>query len=153
MTAVATTRGTKLVLKVEWVPGSGTYEIACTLNADRGYEQTANLIADVEVDCDDPDAVANETNDKDTIARRFNGTGKLHKQDVKKFDDWLESPDPLNCKVILDDDDAANVITHTGAYHLSTFSWNAGGRGTRVTGTIAAAATGATTRTYGANVD
>lgn len=152
-TPVATTRGAKLVLKVEDVADSGIYTVLCTINAERGVNFTANMSEDVVDYCDDPLAVAWMVRDKVSLSVEFSGGGRLHKQDVKRMWDWYKDEAPRSCQVILDDDDAANVITFTGDFHLTGFNPNAGDKRTRVACTLSLASDGEITGDFGANVD
>lgn len=147
-----TTRGTKLLVKVEWVRDSGNYVAACTINTDRSFQRDATLISDSDPDCEDLDGVAWETNDKDILSCAVAGAGKLHKSDVHLFEAWHESKDPKRCKIVLDDDDAANVITRSGEFHLTNYTESGAGKGQKVTAAIALKSTGAVTSAYGANV-
>lgn len=151
MAAVNTTRGVKLVLKVDDAK-NGTFTTLCTINAARGITFNAQTNDDTVVDCDNPDAIAWLAREKSTLSVDFSGSGSSHKQDIYRLWTWLNAEESLPCKIIMDDDTPANVITFTGNFHLTSFDVS-GDRGTKATSSLSVSSDGIVTATFGANVD
>lgn len=152
MAAVNATRGVKLVLKVgDGATPSEVFTALCTINAERGITFNAQTSDATIPDCADPDAIAFLAREKQSLSVDFTGGGMSDKADVKKLWDWWKSDEAKNCKIILDDDTAGNVITFTGAFHLTQFDLT-GNRGEKVSSTLTLASDGQVTAVFGANV-
>lgn len=152
MALVNTTRWSRLVLKVSQGGSPEVFAALCTINAARGINFTANTSEDAIPDCSDLEKVMWLIREKISLGAEVTGAGKVHKQDVKVLYDWLKSEDPINCKIILDDPTAANVITFTGLFHLTALNMNGDPGTPTVEGDISLASTGEIVATYGANV-
>lgn len=131
---MASVKGIKLVLKIgDGATPTEAFTVRCSINAQRGIKFTADLQDTVEVDCTDPEKVAWLVRDKLSVQGEINGSGTLHKEDLPFFFTWLKSPDPKNCKVIVD---VADGYEWSGAWHLGDFEVT-GDRGKRAEVSIA----------------
>lgn len=151
MAAVNHTRGVKLVLKVGDGASPEVFTALCSINAERGVTFNAQTNDQTIPDCTDPDAMAWVSREVETLSLDVTGGGMLDKGNVKTMWDWWQSGDSRNCKVILDDDTAANVITWTGAFKLPTFDLT-GNRGEKVQTSLSLSSDGEVTAVFGANV-
>lgn len=147
-----TTRGVRLLIKVEDTKGSGTWSTLCTVSAERGITFTNALTEQVIPDCTDLEQIASISREKASHSVAATGGGLVHKQDLKRLEVIRLEPDSWSCKIIVDDDDAANIITYTGNFHLGEFAMT-GNRGNKVEGTMSFASDGPVAATFGANVD
>lgn len=151
MAAVNHTRGVKLVLKVGDGADPEVFTALCTINAERGITFNKDMGEETIPDCTDPDLIGWVAREGRSKSISFDGGGMLNKQDVADFWAWWDGDDSKNCKVILDDDLPANVITFSGAFKMPSFAIN-GDRGSKATATMSIASDGAVTATFGANV-
>lgn len=151
MAAPNTTRGVKLVLKIGDGADPEVFTARCTINGDRSVAYDATMRDETIPDCDNPDAVAWVGREKESLSVTFSGSGMLHKQDHAIFRNWWASEETKNCEIVIDDDTPANVITETGAFHLTTFNVT-GSRGVKMTADITIVSDGEVTPEYGANV-
>lgn len=152
MAAVNTTRWSKLVLKVGDGASPEVFAPLCSINAARGINFTSNLTEEAIPDCEDLEMLMWMIREKVSVGVEVSGGGKIHKPNVKTFVDWQLSKDTKTCQIVLDDDDADNVITFEGEFHLETFSMTGDPGSPTVSGEIALKSSGEITPEYGANV-
>lgn len=119
MTAVSHIRGVKLVLKVGDGETVEAFTTKCSINAERGITFTSTLTGTPIPDCTDPELLAVISNDKTDYSASITGGGILNVGDELFFFNWLKSPDPKNCKVIVD---TTGGTTFTASWHLNEFS-------------------------------
>lgn len=152
MAAIKFTRWSKLVIRVFNGADPAVATPICTINAARGITFNANVAEDSIPDCADLEKLQWLLREKISLSADVSGSGKVNKPDVKTMFDWFKSPDPRRCQVVLDDADAANVITFEGDYHLNTFSLTGDPGTPTVTSDIGLQSSGEVEATYGANV-
>lgn len=151
MAAVNHTRGVKLVLKVGDGASPEVFTAMCSINAERGVTFSGSANDELIPDCADPDQIAWVSREVESLSVEFTGGGMLDKGNVKTMWDWWKSGASKNCKIILDDATAANVITWTGAFKLPTFDIT-GDRGSKAAASLSLQSDGAVDAVFGANV-
>lgn len=144
MAAVKHTRGVKLLLKVGDGASPEVFSQYCSINAERGITFTANT-NDVDIpDCEDPDLLAWVVREKVNLSVSVTGSGTLNTPDVQEFVDWFESPEPRNCKIVVDVPSADGGVIFTGAFHLTEFTLT-GNRGEKMQTSVSLNSDGAIT--------
>lgn len=141
MAKVQTTSALKLVLKVETVEGSGTFQTIATINAERGISFSSESTDEVIPDINDPELVVATMREKVSYSVAFSGGGKVHRPDVKFLWAWFKSKSSRLCQVIMDDPTPANVITWEGRFLLNEFDLN-GNTKEKLASTLALASDG-----------
>lgn len=122
MAAVKHARGVQLLLKVGNGADPEVFTAKCSINAARGITFTA-ATNDFEIpDCTDPVKIAWIAREKSSLSVAVTGAGILNTPDVQAFFDWWQSPDSVNCQVIVDVPSADGGVVFAGAYHLTDFS-------------------------------
>lgn len=152
MAAIQSTRWQRLVLRVGNGADPEVKAPLCTINAARGITINAATNEDTIPDCDDLEKIQWLIREKVSLSVEVTGSGKTHKSDVKKCIDFVMSPDPRSCDLVLDDPDPANVITLSGLFHMNTFSTTGDPGAPAVTSDTSLQSTGEIAATYGANV-
>lgn len=122
MAAVKHARGVKLLLKVGDGASPEAFATYCSINAQRGFTITAGMREFSVPDCDDPDAVAWMTSEKESLSLKFNGAGMVNTPDIEDFFDWVTSSDTKNCQIVVDVPAADGGVIFETALHLSEFS-------------------------------
>lgn len=148
---VQQTSGSKLVLKVGNGATPEVFNTLCTINASRGITFNKGMNDEETIDCDNLEAIAWRASTATSLSVDVTGGGKLHKPDVKKAWDWWKSEEAKNCLLILDDDDEDNVITFSGAFHLTSFDIT-GERRAKVDSSLSLTSEGEIEAEFGANV-
>jgi hypothetical protein len=130
MAAIKNARGVKLLLKVGDGASPETFAQFCSINTQRGLSFTTATNDNIDIDCDDPDALAWLAREKVSISATFTGSGTLNTPDVEEFFEWLSSPDSKNCQVVVDVPAASGGVIFEGRWHLTDFEIT-GDRGTK----------------------
>jgi len=151
MAAVNFTRGVKLVLKVGNGASPEVFAALCTINAERGITFNAQTRDETIPDCTNPDQIAWLVREKESLSVDVTGGGMLDKANVKTMWGFFEAETATNCLIVLDDAVAANVITFTGAFQLTSFELS-GNRGEKVSASMSLSSDGEVTASFGANV-
>lgn len=152
MAAVNYTRGVKLVLKVRLTDATpAVFTPLCTMNAERGITFNAQTNDATIPDCTNPDQIAFLAREKFSLSVDVTGGGMNHKNDTKAIWEWWKSPESMECQMVLDDDDADNVITYEGNFHLTQYD-HTGNVGEKVNSTMTLASDGEVTATFGSAV-
>jgi hypothetical protein len=136
MVAVNHARGVKLLLKVG--DGAGPPEVFtpyCTINAARSITGEAATNDFNIPDCDDPDLMGWLSREKVSLSYSVQGAGILNTPDVEDMAEWLHSPDPRNCLIIVDVPAVDGGVQFAGAFHLTTFEIT-GDRGAKMEATL-----------------
>jgi predicted secreted protein len=148
MAAVNHTRGVKLLLKVgDGATPTEVFTARCSINAARGLAFAAETNDVAVPDCTDPDLMAWIEREKVSLSATVTGAGMLDRADAKFFGDWVMDDAAKNCKIVMDHATSGQVVTWTGAFHLTAFEVT-GDRGGKVECSISLASTGAVTGTY-----
>lgn len=145
MAAVKHTRGVKLLIKVGDGATPEVFTPMCSINAQRGISFTSTT-SDFEIpDCSDPEEIAWAVREKTGLAATITGAGIVNTPDVGDMYDWLISPDPKNCLVVLDVPSADGGVIFAGAFHLTDFELT-GDRGGKVETSLTLASDGEVTK-------
>lgn len=136
MTDVKHTRGVKVLLKIGNGADPEVFAQSCSINAERGITFTAGTNDTEVINCEDPEQLAWILREKTNLSCSINGAGLLNTPDVADYFEWLESPDPRNCKLVIDVPAADGGVVFSGAYHLTEFSIT-GNRGEKAQASVA----------------
>jgi len=82
--------------------------------------------------------------EKVNLSVSVTGSGTLNTPDVQEFVDWFESPEPRNCKIVVDVPSADGGVIFTGAFHLTEFTLT-GNRGEKMQTSVSLNSDGAIT--------
>lgn len=138
-------RGVKLLLK----KGNGAtptevFTAFCSINAERGISFKAGTNDTEVIDCADPEKLAWLLREKTNLSCDVSGAGTLNVPDVAEYFEWLESPDSVNCQLVLDVPGDDGGVTFLGSYHLTQFDIT-GNRGAKAQCSISLASDGVVT--------
>jgi hypothetical protein len=121
MTLTKTLSGQKLLVMVGDGADPETFAHPCLINTERGIQRTAETTSTPVQDCDDPEKPAVTEVEKVSTSTAVNGAGKLHTPSIKEWNDWLDSPNPKNCRIKADASAANGGGYWQGAFHLTSF--------------------------------
>jgi hypothetical protein len=134
-TPVKHAHGVKLLIMVGDAGSPEVFTAFCTVNAARSVVGEAATNDFNIPDCEDPDALGWLVREKVSLQYTAQGAGILNTPDVQAFADWLESPDPKNCQIIVDVPAADGGVIFAGGFHLTHFEIT-GNRGSKMEATI-----------------
>lgn len=115
-------RGIQLLIKIGDGASPEQFTQYCSVNTQRGITFTAGTNDQDVIDCDDPEALAWVIREKTNLSVTINGSGTVNTPDIETFFDFLVSPDPRNCQVIVDVPSADGGLGFEGALHLTEFT-------------------------------
>lgn len=101
------------------------FAASCLVNSSKGISLTANLAEDEVPDCDNPGNPAQVFRNAQSISLSISGAGKVHRDDVLAYQQWLASGASKNAKVRIGVIDEAGASEISCALKLSDFSVNA----------------------------
>lgn len=144
MARISGVRGTKLLLKVGDGASPEQFVAKCSINAARGLQLTTATNESIDIDCDDPDALAWIDREKVSLSASINGAGNIHTDDIEDFFDWLTSTESKNCQFVVDVPAASGGVVFEGFFHLTDFEIT-GDRGAKADCSITLASDGEVT--------
>lgn len=130
MADAETMRGTKLLIKIGDGATPEVFTHNCSINGARSMTLSAGTNETSVPDCDDPDLMAWVGREKVSLSAQIQGAGVLNTPDIPFFDGYFRSPDPKNCRVVVDVPGADGGGYWAGAFHLTEFAVD-GDRGTK----------------------
>lgn len=101
------------------------FAAACLVNSTKGIQLTANFSDDEVPDCDNPDNPAEIYRNAQSITLSVSGAGKLHRDDVLTWAQWLAAGTAKNAKIRLGGADETGAMEISCALKLSDFNVNA----------------------------
>lgn len=126
MTAVKHLNGTQLLVQIGDGQSPETFAHDCLINTDRGIAFASETNRQVIPDCDNPDDPAWSVMNKDGLSATITGAGMLHTSSIADWDDWFNSDDGKNCRVLLNGVTLANGGGHwAGSFKLT--GWEVSG--------------------------
>ena len=144
MAKIKNARGVLLVLKVGDGASPEQFTQFCSINTQRGITFTTATNESVDIDCDDPEAVAWLAREKQSLSAAVTGAGTLNTPDVQDFFDWLTDENAKNCQIVVDVPSADGGVIFEGAFHLTEFAIT-GDRGAKMECSISLASDGEVT--------
>lgn len=146
MAQAKTVRGTKILVKIGDGGSPETFTHNCSVNGARSFQLSAQS-NDVNVpDCDDPDLMAWIEREKVSLGATVQGAGICNTPDVEFFFNYAKSPDPKNCRIVVDVAGSDGGGYFAGEFHCTDFQVD-GDRGSKANVSITLASTGAITWT------
>lgn len=122
MAQAKTVKGTKILVMIgDGASPSESFAHNCSVNGARSFQLSAQT-NDVNVpDCDDPDLMAWIEREKVSLGATVQGAGVTNTPDVEFFFNYAKSPDPKNCRVVIDVPGADGGGYFAGAFHCTDF--------------------------------
>lgn len=111
----------KLIIQVGDGASPEIFAAPCGLTS-RGFNRTANTNDVVVPDCDDEDAAAWIENDVVSLQAGVTGSGVLDLDALDVWDEWFESKELRNCRVVIDVPLAQNGRHYAGQFRLTGFN-------------------------------
>lgn len=142
MTQAVTLRGTNILVKIGDGASPETFTHNCSINGARSF-QLQTQTNDVAVpDCDDPNLMAWIESEKVSLSATVAGAGVTNVGDVPFFYAYAVSPDPRNCRIVINAGSGVNGNGYfAGAFLCTDFQVN-GDRGQKSNVSIALKSTG-----------
>lgn len=94
--------GRKLIIRLGDGASPEVFEFWCTFNGDRAISFEAATTDEMDIDCDDPTAVGWMVSNVDSLSGTVSGAGRLKLENVADAFAWLNSGEPKNAQVELD---------------------------------------------------
>lgn len=136
--------GRKLLIRVGNGASPEVFSIRCSFNGDRAISFEAATTDEMDIDCDNPEAVGWMVSQVDSLSATVSGAGRVKAPDVPFFFNWFESGEPRNAEIDVDD----GAVTFAGQLLLTNFTVNGGETGS-ATADMAMRFTGPVTMTEG----
>lgn len=102
MTQAVTLRGTKILVKIGDGATPETFTNNCSINGARSFQLQCQTNDTAVPDCDDPDLMAWIESEKVSLNATVSGAGVTNVGDVPFFYAYAASPDPRNCRIVID---------------------------------------------------
>lgn len=126
MAIVKSMSGTSLLVQIGDGAEPEVFAADCLINTDRGITFSSDENRQIIPDCDNTDDPAWQTLDKDGLTATISGAGMLHTSSVPDWNDWFNSNDAKNVRVLLNGVTLANGGGHwAGKFKLT--SWEVTG--------------------------
>lgn len=97
--------GRRLLIRVGNGASPEVFSIKCTFNGDRAISFSTASTDEMDVDCDDPTAVAYTVTQVDSLSVDLTGAGRVKADEIQFFHDWWESGEARNAQVAIDAED------------------------------------------------
>ena len=117
--------GRKLLIRIGNGASPEVFSVKCSFNGDRAISFSAASTDEMDIDCDDPTAVAWTITMVDSLSAELTGAGQVKSDEVPFFFDWFSSGEPKNVEVDIDD----GAYEVSGAVVLLGFTINGGETG------------------------
>lgn len=140
MAKAKTISGTKIIVQVGDGASPEVFAAPCGLTT-RGFNRTANTNDVVVPDCTDEDAMAWVENDVVSLQAGVTGSGVLDTDALDVWDDWFQSGELRNCRIVVDVPLAQNGRHYAGAFRLTNFNMT-GERGSKAQVEVTLASSG-----------
>jgi hypothetical protein len=114
--------GRRLLIRVGNGASPEVFSLFCTFNGDRAIQFDAASTDEMDMDCDNPTAVAWTVTQVDSLSATVSGAGRVKAVDVPEFFDWFASGEARNAQVEID---APGGVQFDG--QLLLLSWNVTG--------------------------
>jgi len=119
MAKPTTVRGSKFLFQIGDGGSPETFIAPCALNS-KGFNRSANT-NDFEVqDCNDPDDPVWIDRVKSAFTAGISGSGTYAKESADLYDDFYESVESRNCRVVIDF--PVGPRTYEGRFHLTNLN-------------------------------
>ncbi len=120
MALVKAMNGTKLLVQIGNGAGPEVFAHDCLINTERGISFASETNRQVIPECEEPDAPAWSVVSKDSLSATITGAGMLHTSSVAEWDEWFNSDDGKNIRVLLSGVTLANGGGHwAGSFKLT----------------------------------
>jgi hypothetical protein len=114
--------GRRLLIRVGNGASPEVFSLFCTFNGDRAIQFDAASTDEMDMDCDNPTAVAFTVTTVDSLSATVSGAGRVKAVDIPEFFDWYSSGAARNAQVEID---APGGVQFNG--QLVLLSWNVTG--------------------------
>ena len=114
--------GRRLLIRVGNGASPEVFSLFCTFNGDRAIQFDAASTDEMDMDCDNPTAVAFTVTTVDSLSATVSGAGRVKAVDIPEFFDWYSSGEARNAQVEID---APGGVQFNG--QLVLLSWNVTG--------------------------
>lgn len=114
--------GRRLIIRAGNGASPEVFAIFCSFNGDRAIQFDAATTDEMDIDCDNPTAVAWMVSQVDSLSATVSGGGRVKAVDVPEFFEWFSSGEARNVQVEID---ATGGVQFDGAALLT--SWNVNG--------------------------
>jgi hypothetical protein len=114
--------GRRLLIRVGNGASPEVFSLFCTFNGDRAIQFDAASTDEMDIDCDNPTAVAFTVTTVDSLSATVSGSGRVKAVDVPEFFEWYTSGEARNAQVEID---AVGGVQFDG--QLLLLSWNVNG--------------------------
>jgi hypothetical protein len=114
--------GRRLLIRVGNGASPEVFSLFCTFNGDRAIQFDAASTDEMDIDCDNPTAVAFTVTTVDSLSATVSGSGRVKAVDVPKFFEWYTSGEARNAQVEID---TVGGVMFEG--QLLLLSWNVNG--------------------------
>lgn len=117
--------GRRLIIRVSDGASPAVLSLFCTFNGSRGIQFSAASTDEMDVDCDNPTAVAYTVTTVDSLSVEVSGGGRVKAVDVPEFFAWWQSGEAREAEVTID---APDGVTFEG--DLLLLNWGVTGEET-----------------------
>jgi hypothetical protein len=114
--------GRRLLIRVGNGASPEVFSLFCTFNGDRAIQFDAASTDEMDIDCDNPTAVAFTVTTVDSLSATVSGSGRVKAVDVPEFFEWYTSGEARNAQVEID---TVGGVMFEG--QLLLLSWNVNG--------------------------
>jgi hypothetical protein len=114
--------GRRLIIRVGDGASPEVFSLFCTFNGDRAIQFDSASTDEMDIDCDNPTAVAWTVTQVDSLSATVSGAGRVKAVDVPEFFNWWSSGEARNAQVEID---APGGVQFDGS--LLLLSWNVNG--------------------------
>lgn len=148
MTEPTSFNGSKIAIKVGNGADPEVFTHPCLINSSRGIQFSSSTVDSLIPRCDDQDAPAWITREKDSLTVTITGEGIMDAADTDDYFDWFEGAATKNVQGVVNVGGGVNEQTFEGAFHLTEMQIS-GERKEKAQVSITLVSSGAITRTAG----
>lgn len=145
MAPVKSMNGTKLLVQIGDGGNPELFAHDCLINTERSFSVSKSTNTFAVIDCDNPDDPAWVERVADELSATISGSGVLHTSSLSTWFGYVNSPDSVNIRILLNGVTAADGGGHfAGKYQITALELQ-GNRGDKTTVSVTLENDGATT--------